>query len=58
MDLQTLAVLVAIASPLLVTGVAWGTFKARLAILERSHQDHEDRLRAIESRRPLQGSLL
>jgi hypothetical protein len=34
-DLQTIAVVVAIASPAIMTAVTWGTYKARLAMLER-----------------------
>ncbi|MDQ2641281.1 MAG: hypothetical protein M3Y79_11995 [Pseudomonadota bacterium] len=53
MELQTLAVLVAIASPVIMTAVTWGTYKARLAMLER----RVDALEAVVFRNR-QGQLL
>jgi hypothetical protein len=55
MDLQTLAVLVAIASPVIMTAVTWGAYKARLAMLERRVDALEV---AVFRGAPRQGSLL
>lgn len=42
MELQTLAILVAIASPVIMTAVTWGSFRARLHQLEKWQERHEN----------------
>lgn len=42
MDLQTAAVIVALASPAIMAAVGWGTFKARLYAVEQRVTRIED----------------
>jgi hypothetical protein len=50
MDLQTIALLVAISSPVVMTGVAWGAATARLRALERDRDRHEGAISRAHSR--------
>lgn len=50
MDLQTAAVLVGLASPLVLTAVAWGSYTARLKILEERMRHNESAIISAHAR--------